>query len=199
MGEFFKSFRGSVLEDILIRYTLPAVPFVVVVIALLPAGTVFRLFAEGAPATNSLVGFAIGWALSVVVGASFSALGRFLNDSLLDRLPVSWWIALVSKKRNQDAINAMGLDGSDQKHQRYELLRSRLYLWGEFDKGMVLAVLFCTPFLPVITERYFPWVALPPWGWWGIYAILGLLVISLFLNWKRNLRRWELFEGVRDE
>lgn len=189
-------FRGSVLEEVLIPYTLPGFPLVVLMTVLLPPDTAWRLFTDGNP-TTPFVALILAWGLSIVFSAAESALGRLIHDRLPDSLKRR--LAGVGKTRHDQTIAAIGLDKPDKKHERYELVRSRFYLWGEFNKGMTFTVAITAAFLPVITERYFPWIALPAWGIAGVYVVLFTLTAAHLVNWQRDLWRWELFEGVRDE
>jgi hypothetical protein len=187
-------FRGSVLEEVLIPYTLPGSLLVVLMAVLLPPDTLLRLFLEG-HGTNPIIILIVAWAMSIAVSASESALGRLVDDWLPER--AKDWLAHADKSRNEKAIEALGLSGWKRQHERYELLRSRLYVWAEFNRGMAITFPIYALFLPVLGERYFPWISLHPIWMIVLIAILVVVEFAIIRNWQRNLRRWEWFEKVR--
>jgi hypothetical protein len=185
-------FRGSVLEEVLIPYTLPGLMLALLGLALLPQGAIWeRVLKDGGVAWAFIVPL---WGVSIALGGCLSALGRFLGDIGVMRRVLDAIVTLMYGDQTEDILRMLRIVkamGVIDDPKRYELVRSRFYLWGEFNKGMAFAVAILAVAYPTIANRYFPgsleWskIVIP-------FAIL--IVISLIVNWHKNMRMWEVYE-----
>ena len=193
MGDkLLEAFRGSVLEELLMAYTLPGVFLLAQFILLLDAQTADHglLKALSAGGVQTIAYLVAGWFLATALG--------YILDSLhhnLDRF-VDPWLAPLLKRIHYTDVD----EETPQLRKRLysgEQLRTRYYLAAETYGSLMLVVAFAGGTLPYLLNSYgvpigFAWAVV-------IYSATAVGAVSLALNWASTLIFWKKIERLAGE